>query len=133
MKPRTYSVEEANRLLPHVRSLVGRVVALAKRLPELQEDLKTATYRAQRPSAGDRERRRLDEVSDTVRAAEHDLAGALDGLASLDVQLKDAKVGLVDFFSYRDEELVELCWRLGEDRVAYWHRIGEGYPGRKPV
>jgi hypothetical protein len=133
MKPRTYDVEEANRVLPQVRSLVGRVVVLAKRLPELQEDLRTATYRAQRPEAEGRDRRRLDELTDTVRAAEHDLAGALDELAELDVQLKDAKTGLVDFLSYRDGELVELCWKLGEDSVGHWHRIGEGYPGRKPL
>jgi hypothetical protein len=32
-----------------------------------------------------------------------------------------------------DGEVVELCWKLGEERVGYWHRIGEGYRGRKPL
>ena len=49
------------------------------------------------------------------------------------VVLKHPIEGLVDFYSYRNGELVELCWKLGEDRVAHWHRIGEGFPGRKPL
>jgi hypothetical protein len=133
MKPRTYDVDEANRVLPRVRLLVGRIVALARRLPELQEDVRTADYRVRRPGAAAPDVRRLDQLTDTARAAELDLAAALDGLAELGVQLKDVGTGLVDFLSYRGDELVELCWRLGEDRVSHWHRIGEGYPGRKPL
>jgi len=33
----------------------------------------------------------------------------------------------------RDGEIVELCWHAGEERVEYWHRIGEGYAGRKAI
>jgi len=47
--------------------------------------------------------------------------------------LKDARTGLVDFLSWREGELIELCWRLGEDQVAHWHRIGEGFSGRRPL
>jgi hypothetical protein len=68
-----------------------------------------------------------------VRAAEDALAAALRELEDLGVELKDPHIGLVDFLSRRDDEVVELCWKLGEDRIAYWHRIGEGYPGRKPL
>ena len=54
-------------------------------------------------------------------------------LDEMGIVLKHPVEGLVDFYSYRDGELVELCWKLGEDRVAHWHRIGEGYAGRKPL
>jgi hypothetical protein len=81
------------------------------------------------PSEGER----FDESTAALRAAEDDLVQALGGLHQMGVELKDPRSGLVDFLSYRDGELVELCWKLGEDRVAHWHRIGEGYPGRKPV
>ena len=49
------------------------------------------------------------------------------------IQLKDMRLGLIDFLSYQAGELVELCWKLGEDRVAFWHRIGEGFAGRRPI
>ena len=54
-------------------------------------------------------------------------------ISTITVTLKDANTGLVDFLGERDGEVVELCWRLGEDRVANWHRVGEGFPGRKPL
>ena len=76
---------------------------------------------------------RLEESTTALRGAEADLLAALRGLDDLGVQLKDARTGLVDFLSYREGELVELCWQLGEDRVAHWHHIGEGFRGRKPV
>ena len=60
------------------------------------------------------------------------IIGGGDG-GLLEEVLKHPVEGLVDFYSYRDGELVELCWKLGEDRVAHWHRIGEGFPGRKPL
>ena len=62
-----------------------------------------------------------------------ELQEVVDELALIGVQLKDARTGLVDFFAYRDGEVVELCWKLGEESISHWHRIGEGFPGRKPL
>lgn len=47
--------------------------------------------------------------------------------------LRDMSMGLVDFPAVRLGERVWLCWRLGEDHVAFWHSRHEGYSGRKPV
>jgi hypothetical protein len=131
--PRTYEVGEANRQLPRVRRLVTSIVELSSQLPELQDQLRIEEYRARRQGAGGDERRRRERAEAAVRGAEDRLAAVLRELDRLGVVLKDARVGLVDFYSYRDGELVELCWRLGEDRVAHWHRIGEGFAGRKPL
>jgi hypothetical protein len=130
---RTYRLHEANRALPEVRRLVGQIVELSSQLDELTDQVRIAEYRMRREGATPSERERFDESTATLRAAEDDLVGALGGLHQMGVELKDPRSGLVDFLSYRDGELVELCWKLGEDRVAHWHRIGEGYPGRKPV
>jgi hypothetical protein len=39
----------------------------------------------------------------------------------------------VDFPSIINNEEVYLCWRLGEDRIRFWHRQDEGFSGRKPI
>lgn len=130
---RTYQLHEANQVLPRVRRLVNQIVELSAQLDELTDQVRIAEYRARRPAAAAEDAERLEESTGALRTAEEDLREALRGLDELDVRLKDARTGLVDFLSYRDGELVELCWRLGEDRVAHWHRIGEGFPGRKPV
>ena len=133
MGPRTYHVEEANRLLPQVRHLTGRVVEVSRQLPELQDQLRIAEYRMRRPGAGDLERDAYRRAAALLRSAEEELVRAVGALEEMGVALKDAQIGLVDFLSYREGELVELCWRLGEESVSHWHRIGEGYAGRKPV
>jgi len=130
---RTYHLHEANQALPQVRRLAGQIVELSGQLDELTDQVRIAEYRMRRPAAGADERDRFEESTAALRGAEEDLVAALAGLEALGVQLKDPRIGLVDFLSYREGELIELCWQLGEDRVAHWHRIGEGYPGRKPV
>ncbi len=133
MARRTYQLHEANQVLPRVRRLVGQVVELSGQVDELTDHVRIAEYRMRRPGSGTEDRERFEESTAALRGAEEDLVTALGGLEELGVQLKDPRIGLVDFLSYREGELVELCWQLGEDRIAHWHRIGEGYRGRKPV
>jgi hypothetical protein len=130
---RTYRVEEANLALPEVRRLTARVVEVSGQLPELEDEVRIADYRAQRPGAAAVDQERLGQASERLQAAENQLVGDVNSLERMDVQLKDARTGLVDFLSYRHGELIELCWKVGEDKVAHWHRIGEGYAGRKPL
>ena len=47
--------------------------------------------------------------------------------------LKDVEHGLVDFYSERNGEIVFLCWKRGEPRVAYWHTLRDGFTGRQPL
>jgi len=126
-------VPEANRVLPRVRRLVGQIAELSVQLPELQDQLNIAEYRMRRPDSGSAETDRYEQAASALRVTEEDLAAAAVALDEMGVVLKHPLEGLVDFYSYRDGELVELCWKLGEDRVAHWHRIGEGFPGRKPL
>ena len=130
---RTYTLEEANAALPGVRRVVGAIVELAHLIPELQDQERIHAYRSSRANGDAGEREELELSRSALRDAELSLQRALAELEALGVQLKDPQQGLIDFLSYRDGELVELCWHLGEESVANWHRIGEGFAGRKPV
>jgi hypothetical protein len=127
---RTYDLDEANRALPAVRRLVERIVEISAALPDLEDRARIARYQASRPDAGPGAGD-VDASDATLEAAERDLARAAIALQDMGVVLKDPRSGLVDFMSLRDGELVELCWKLGEDRIDHWHRIGEGFAGRK--
>lgn len=130
---RTYTVEEANRELPRIRPIVAQIAELSALRPDLEEQLKMAEYSASRPSANGDDRERAQQAHDAVQGAEEELLKAVLNLNSLGIQLKGPLEGLIDFPSYRDGELVELCWKLGEERVEHWHRIGEGFSGRKKL
>ena len=77
-----------------------------------------------------------EKVAEIAQRVERE-AGAVGELAEQiqahGVQIKDLDVGLLDFPWLREDEVVLLCWRLGEDEVAYWHGMDEGYAGRKPL
>jgi hypothetical protein len=130
---RIYEVREANQALPRVRRLAGQISELSLQLPELQDQLRIAEYRMRRPGALSDEADRFEQAAAALRGTEEDLATAILALEDMGVVLKHPLEGLVDFYSYREGELVELCWKLGEDRVAHWHRVGEGFGGRKPL
>jgi len=57
----------------------------------------------------------------------------VDKLEELGVTVKDLDLGLLDFPAERHGLEVELCWHVGEDAVEFWHEVGEGYAGRKPI
>jgi hypothetical protein len=49
------------------------------------------------------------------------------------VQVKDLDIGLLDFPCKVEGEIVLLCWKLGEEKIAHWHSPEEGFAGRKPI
>ncbi len=57
----------------------------------------------------------------------------LEKILSTGCLIKDLDVGLLDFPSVIGNEEVYLCWKLGEDRIRYYHRQNEGFSGRKPL
>ncbi|MBO0778384.1 MAG: DUF2203 domain-containing protein, partial [Ktedonobacteraceae bacterium] len=61
------------------------------------------------------------------------LQAATEELQALGCELKDPGTGLVDFLSLRDGQEVYLCWRLGEERILYWHPLHTGIAGRQPL
>jgi hypothetical protein len=133
VSPKLYTVEEANQSLPEVRRLVERIVEIMPTLPDMHEAVRIAELKSRRPGAGETAEERLAQSVASLRSAEMAVAVALRSLEAMDVTLKDPTIGLVDFLGERDGEVVELCWRLGEDAVSSWHRIGDGYPGRQPL
>jgi hypothetical protein len=58
---------------------------------------------------------------------------ALNRILETGCVIKDLDAGLLDFPSRVNNEEVYLCWRLGEDRIRYYHRQDEGFAGRKPL
>ena len=132
-RSRTYTVEEANRELPRVRPIVAQIAELSALRPDLEEQLRMAEYAAQRPSANGQDHERVQQARDAVQGAEEEFLKAMLTLNTMGIWIKGALEGLIDFRSYRDGELVELCWKLGEERVEHWHRLNEGFAGRKKL
>jgi len=61
------------------------------------------------------------------------MRAGLDRLFGAGIILRDAETGLIDFPSERDGQEIFLCWRLGEERVGFWHGPESGFTGRRPL
>jgi hypothetical protein len=112
---------------------VQQISDLSALLPELEDQARISEYQAKRAGAGDADRERHQQSTDAVNGAEMELLKAVASLNGMGIQLKGPLEGLIDFPSYRDGELVELCWKLGEEKVDHWHPIGEGFAGRRKL
>ena len=49
------------------------------------------------------------------------------------VTLRDIGTGLVDLPALANGRPIWLCWKLGEDDIAWWHELDAGIAGRKPL
>jgi hypothetical protein len=129
---RVFTPAEANSALAEVRPVAERIVALRARMTARVSD----QSRLITSIGGNGSGHAASDLRDAQAELEQLAASVGDCLAELDaigVAVKDLDTGLLDFPALRDGEEIELCWRVGEADVAHWHRVGEGFPGRKPI
>jgi hypothetical protein len=117
-----YTADEANALLPSLRTALRNIRAARQVVLSGGERIRqTAPL-----DGGGEEGKEFWEALQTLRRE-------VEGLSQQDIVLRDPESGLVDFPARRDGEEIFLCWRQGEDRVAYWHGPDSGFAGRKPL
>ncbi|MDE3026353.1 MAG: DUF2203 domain-containing protein, partial [Acidobacteriota bacterium] len=75
----------------------------------------------------------LADASAAVEREARSLARTVDAIAEHGAEVKDLDEGLIDFPALHRSETVLLCWKLGEDEIRWWHRIEDGFAGRRPV
>ncbi|MEO6981793.1 MAG: DUF2203 domain-containing protein [Edaphobacter sp.] len=130
---KTFTLNEAQTLLPVVEALVLRAQAAGSRAGEIEEEMQQLSHRIFL-SGG----MHVDVTTAARRRAERDKAVqvAKDTLAEMEeigVQVKDLEQGLLDFPAVIDGKAVLLCWKLGEKEIGYWHSPEDGFAGRKPL
>lgn len=127
--PRTFTVEQANRMLPLVKRIVRDIVDAHRAWTRSVKDFENAATwtRADAPSS------QLTALENEVKRLAAEIEGYLGELRELGVDFKGFEQGLVDFPGERDGRVVCLCWKLDEASVSHWHEVTEGYAGRQPI
>ena len=132
MAKRHFTPEEANAALEELRPIAEALVAHRREMAVAATRQARLVQRIA-GNGGDfdpQEPRALEEEFEREGEA---LARCIEGLERLGVVVKDLDRGLVDFPALHNGEEVLLCWEVGEDQVAYWHGVDEGFAGRKPL
>ena len=75
----------------------------------------------------------LHEAAETIQREAAAISDCAERINAAGAEVKSLEEGLLDFPARRGDEVVLLCWKLGEDEIHYWHRVDEGFGGRKPL
>ena len=89
--------------------------------------------RRSQATAAESTRRRSRSLEEAEQRERVEIARCVDAIHRRGAIVKDIDEGLVDFPALRDGVEILLCWRLGEDEVAHWHGLEEGFAGRKQL
>src|SRR5579883_3452252 len=132
-EPRIFTLTEAERTRREIEPVLIEAIELRKKLAPLVEELGAISARIQWVGSSvvpyekvARTRFEHDRLAESRKAA-------LERIQSTGCLIKDLDTGLLDFPAIINDEEVLLCWRLGEERIRFWHRQNEGFAGRKPL
>jgi hypothetical protein len=132
MAPRYFTLEEANEALEELRPLAEQMVERRREL--VQAQARRASLGAQvGTNGGDLTPSDFAEADEELEQAASELAQCIERIQAAGVLIKDLDRGLLDFPALRDGEEILLCWHVGEEDIAYWHGVEEGFAGRKPL
>lgn len=131
--PRTFTLAEAETLLPVLESLLRSAMQAKALIEEVDAEFESLRSRIFINGGSF-----VDVEKMARRKAEKDKAiqRAKDAVAEIDaagVQVKDLDIGLLDFPCLVEGEIVLLCWKLGEKGISHYHSTTEGFAGRKPI
>lgn len=117
-----FTLAIANKTLPLVKRIVADIVAAHDHALTLQNKVERLRDGKDQVAAQKTLDTTLDRLQDLV-----------DELTDVGCELKDYQTGLIDFIGRHQGRDVYLCWKLGEDKIAFWHEMNTGFAGRKPV
>ncbi len=127
--PRLFTVNEANALLPKLRPLVEQILENVRRLKSTSE---TTIRREHLDPEAPNLMNRLREDGEIAKLIGQ-VTGWVDEVNAYGCVCKGVEQGLIDFPCMLGTEVVFLCWQIGEPTVSFWHRIEDGFAGRKPL
>ena len=128
-----FTLDEAQSLLPVLESLLKRAIEAKRAADEIEQEIRDLSQRIFM-SGGmflDVENvRRRRKAYDAHAQQAKDLIAEIDAIG---VQVKDLETGLLDFPCLVDGETVLLCWKMGEERIEFWHTLESGFRGRQKL
>ncbi len=128
-----FTLDEAQSLLPVLEALLKRAIDSKRSAEQIEEKMHELNRRIFLAGGMfldvDRLKRRKTAHDSHVQQAKDSLAE----IEAIGVQVKDLDTGLLDFPCLIDGETVLLCWKMGEERIEFWHTLDAGFRGRQPL
>jgi hypothetical protein len=130
---KTFTLDEAQALLPIVEALLNRAIEAKQALADLEEEQKDLLRRIFLSGGILVNLTAVKKRKITMAALVQRAKDSLQEIDAIGVQVKDLDTGLLDFPCILEGETVLLCWKRGEARIGFWHRMEDGFRGRQPI
>ncbi len=130
MADKLFTLEEALTLLPAVRQMLTEI---QQRKHDIEERSARLDGLLVSTSGNGHRAADIDSMRSELHAKASELQQLMSELDATGVVLKGIEEGLLDFPSLREGRVVDLCWRLGEDTISFWHEQDVGFAGRQPL
>lgn len=133
MSQRTFTLQEAQVLLPVLKSLLQQAIDGKQLIEKIDSEFQELAQRIFLSGGllveiGRMALRRAEREKTVQR-----IKDVLSEIDATGVQVKDLEMGLLDFPCLVDGKTILLCWKMGEDKITHWHGTEEGYAGRKVI
>ena len=129
----TFTVEEANRLLPELRGRMQRLTETKHQLEQLRSRVQVLTLAVSGASKDNPDALELGQLHDTCNRLADIIAKEVTAIHGHGCVVKDLDQGLIDFYALAGDRLVFLCWKLGELEVSHWHPLDGGFEQRQSL
>lgn len=134
MRLRLFTADQANALTPYLE-------VKTKRIRSLKSELDAATERQEildliADSGADEDNpdvQAREELERRVEKVSQEMQAEVEAVEARGCVVKDIDQGLIDFYTLLGDRLVFLCWKSGEEEVAYWHPLQGGFSSRQPL
>jgi hypothetical protein len=128
-----FSLREAEQLRTQIEPILIQMIESRRKLAELENQLGALQERIQRSGGLLVSYDKTARVRIERNRLAESIQSGLEQIHSTGCVVKDIEIGLLDFPARINGEEVYLCWRLGEDRIRFYHRQDEGFSRRKPI
>jgi hypothetical protein len=132
-EPRLFNLTEAERARREVEPILMDAMQARRELGDLDDKLGAIAQRIQIMGGITLPYESVARLRMAHNKLVAQIQEALERIQATGCVVKDLETGLIDFPSQIGDQEVYLCWRLGEDRIRFWHRQDEGFSGRKPL
>jgi hypothetical protein len=121
-----YTPDQANEILPEIKRRFNKIRDKRNEIIIIQNEINSIINGYKSFILFFDKKKELNKIISS-------LYREIEEIEELDILIKSVDEGLLDFPSKRFNEEVWLCWKIGEEKIRFWHGKDEGFIGRKPL
>ena len=129
VEPKLFTVQEAQEVLEKIRPLVDHML---QNFALIQKEVEAAAGAAGLDPGDSKLAKHLESRGVAPRLLK-EINGSIQAIQSHGCVVNGPEAGLIDFPCLLGNEIVFLCWKFGEAKIGHWHRIPDGFAGRRAL